>query len=352
MICDFSELILLAVDRFWRRAQSSGEVPSPVLERALLDLLEAGPTKHAKAWAAVMLSAACLEKERLGQVATALLADRATCEYPSSHLVARVGFTFAAGRQVQLDAVGSVADSVQHILPRIRSLSFLNNQAISEIAMAIAGTKVSRLVLSGRDLVALSSAIDYPIFVSAAACESIADHHLGGFSNVANRHRLLKSIEPDDEIYAYFGLLVEDRALVAVMDNLNGAGRYLGIPECCRDHFRATWDSVRDKAAGDMAFDLLSRGAGGKIAGKLEVAWQCNPYGMYRGGGLLWHFPCSVTCSHTIELVNGRFDLLNEVDQDFAAECKRYQTSTFWLGSDRRSTQDAADAPALFVNPM
>lgn len=348
---EFGELTLLAVNRFWRCARQCPAVASPTLESALRHLIEVRSTKQAKAWGAVLLSTACIEPDLVEQAATSLATNDAALQYPPDHLVRRIGFAVASGQCVGFGEVGN-ADSLHEVLPRLRSLSFLNNQSVAEIALALAGTKVSRLVLPAPDLVALSKAINYPVFVSAIACDAIVDQELGGFSNIANRERFVESVEPTDELYAYFGALVEDRALVAVMDSLNAAGKYLGIPECCRDFFRASWNDVRAKEAGDMAFNLFSRASGGKMEGELKVGWQCNPYGMYRGGGLLWHFPCSVDCSETIALVNDRLDLLNAVDQDLAAETRSYQTSPFWLQSDRRVSQISPNIPALFVKPI
>lgn len=352
MMSEFGELTLLAVDRFWRRARKCSKVASPALESALRNLTEGGTTKQSKAWAAVLLSVACIEQNLLEQAATSLATNDAVFQYPPDQLMRRIGFAFASGQCVALSEVGNAGDSFHDLLPKVRSLSFLNNQSVAEIALALAGTKVSRLVLSGPDLAALSKAINYPVFVSAIACDAVVDHELGGFSNIATRDRFLESVEPTDQLYVYFGGLIEDRALVAVMDSLNAAGEFLGIPECCRELFRTSWDDIRERAAGDMAFDLFSRASGGKMEGELRVAWQCNPYGMYRGGGLLWHFPCSVDCSQTIALVNDRLDLLKVVDPDLSAECRNYQTSSFWLQSDRQIKRTSPDAPALFVNPI
>jgi len=52
----------------------------------------------------------------------------------------------------------------------------------------------------------------------------------------------------------------------------------------------------------------------------VEIPWQLNSFAMYWGGGLTWHFPCSLNCERTISLINRRLDTLGKINTSLCDE--------------------------------
>lgn len=211
---------------------------------------------------------------------------------------------------------------------------------------------MSRLHMLGKDVRKLSKSAIPPILVGACRIDSVTDAALGEFSNQAIRGDRMTRMEDEDQVYAYFGGTLEDRLLVAVLDGLNSAGKYLGIPECCRMAFGNAWNEACRTFNGDVAFALVAGQRAHHGEASVAFPWQCNPYGMYMGGGALWHFPCSLDCPETIRLVDARLETLGQIDSAFADQVRTFQTRTFWLAGDRQISLVESAGNSLKVVPQ
>lgn len=210
----------------------------------------------------------------------------------------------------------------------------LNAQSKAEIAMALLGQKFSRIHLRGSEILDITDDLQCRALVSSRRIVASYDASLDGFSNEASWSTDIERFSPEGEYYAYFGGTFSEQCLVHTLDLNDLAGSCLGIPRCCRNYFRQNWQRALMEFAGDVAFlkiaEVISAGTA-----SIETPWQCNPYGMYAGSGLLWHFPCGFDCSSTVELVNDRFQQLNHIDPSFAAELKQSQSEPVWVRRDR-----------------
>ena len=72
---------------------------------------------------------------------------------------------------------------------------------------------------------------------------------------------------------------------------------------------------------------------------------------MYFGGGLTWHFPCSLWCLSTIEAINARFNILANIDAKFADQCRSFQEREFTLLTDRTVHQDIDYSHGVVIKP-
>ena len=334
-----AEVVVWAVSQFWKHHKGKCTEADASSERMLRQILMNPEDRSAKIWAAVILHALRSDPARLPDVHAALLtAVHGTLGGPPEELLRHVGFIVHRNEVVPWGNVAQLPTSVanQSTLQHVLQLDFLNHQARGEICLALAGDKVSRLHLRGNDVRRLSDLLAYPVLVGARRVESVVDEALGEFSNIATRGGHMVQLQDHDPVYVYFGGSLEDRLLVSVLDALDSAGKYLGIPECCRMSFRISWREACRIHEGDVAFTLIADHCARFGVTSLAFPWQCNPYGMYQGGGVLWHFPCSLDCPESIRVVNARIETLRCIDASFAEETRIFQARAFWLTADRQ----------------
>ncbi|MCB1633989.1 MAG: hypothetical protein KDI51_05325 [Xanthomonadales bacterium] len=330
-----SEVTLFALERFWRHIKSAERVASSRAEAALGELARGSGDVRSRTWCALLLHATFVDTALVCDVLDAL-DEQSADGRPPARLLDAIGFAHWRGGHVALDAPVDTSSDLEASLRQLRAIPALNNQAVSEILLALAGTKISRLTAPASVIRLVSEALDYPVFIASRSLAPVVDLALSGFSNQASDGGPVYDLAGDKEVYAYFGSDLADLGIVSVLDRLNAAGSFLDIPACCRSFFSATWESCQEQHSGDLAFTLLSSHRDWGKGRSLKISWQCNPYGMYMGGGLLWHFPCSSWCEHTIAVVDSRLRLLERVDSEFAAECCTFQQRAFRLFPDRR----------------
>ncbi len=184
----------------------------------------------------------------------------------------------------------------------------------AEVLLALAGEKGSRLSVTlpdGRALHAALAPEAVPLF-SRQVFVTRAEHLKGSFANLAESTYEYYKAPAGSMVYAYVG--TDARALreAVLADQENQAGAWLGIPACCRAFFAASWDEARERYEGDLAALLIDRDA------PRDPMWQSNPFAMYFGHGLTWHFPCSWSCAATVAVIDRRLVALRDLAPDLA----------------------------------
>ncbi|MBM3396688.1 MAG: hypothetical protein FJY37_19080, partial [Betaproteobacteria bacterium] len=198
----------------------------------------------------------------------------------------------------------------------------------AEFILATHGRKVSRISLGMVDATIQREMVTaaLPCCYSNYAYLPDHDQHLRRFSNTFRSSCKLIDAGPEHEVLCYVG---KDRAVVREAFDLDlddAAGSFFGIPLCCSQFYERTWSHVRG-SGGDLFSELLKKSA---TSSQINVSWPCNAAAMYAGGGLCWHFPCSVDCQATQELVNQRFVDLVNLDCSLAERLMALQKSAFF----------------------
>jgi hypothetical protein len=350
---DIADVVVWAVEQYWKRHKANYSDPDGKVEKLLSRLVLNPDDSGAKAWAAVFVHALRFDDALLAELRVALLtAEPGALHQPPESLLRVLGFVIKDGNEQSWDIPKPRSVASYTTLQRTLRQEFLNHQSRAEICLGLSGIKVSRLHMSALEVRRLSETLDVSILISACRYDSIVDTALGEFSNQAVRGRRMTRLEDDAQIYAYFGGSLEDRLLVSVLDALNAAGKYLGIPSCCQKAFKTSWEDSCQKHAGDVAFNLFANLLATSKSPSIALPWQCNPYGMYQGGGVLWHFPCSIYCRQTIDVVDSRIKALRQIDSLFADESRHFQSRPFWLSEDRRFSFLEPAGKALRVLPQ
>ena len=351
---EIADVVVWAAEQYWKRHKANYSDKDGRVE-ALLSRLVLNPDDScAITWAAVIVHALRVDHAMLAELRVALLAaESGVLHQPPESLLRELGLVILDGQEQSWNVDSKPRSVASHTtLQRTLRQEFLNHQSRAEICLGISGTKLSRLHMSVLEVCRLSENLGVPILISACRYESIVDTALGEFSNQAVRGRRMVQLEDDAQVYAYFGSSLEDRLLVSVLDTLNAAGKYLGIPKCCRMSFKKSWEDSCQKHAGDVAFNLFANLWATSKSPSIAIPWQCNPYGMYQGGGVLWHFPCSIDCQQTIELVDSRIEALRQIDSPFVDESCHFQSRPFWLSEDRSFSFFEPAGRALRVLPQ
>lgn len=350
-----ADVVLWAVDQYWKHHKINYSDFDGKIEKLLSLLVQNADEPCAKLWAAIIIHALQSEHDMLKDLRDAMLAETTNAlQQPANSLLKTLGFVVEDGIVHSLNFESQIISVVsdQAVLQRSLQLDFLNHQSRGEICLALSGAKVSRLHMTIKEVCTLSEILECQILISAHRYESIIDVALGEFSNLAVKGDRVTHLEDSAQVYAYFGNTPVDRLLVSVLDENNAAGAYLGIPACCRMSFNDVWRDACQDHAGDVAFKLISDQSARTGAASIFIPWQCNPYGMYQGGGVLWHFPCSFDCQLSIELVNSRIEALRQIDSTFADESHSFQTRHFWLGEDRQISFVEPKGRAIKVLPI
>ena len=344
------DLTVYAVDRFWRTAKASNGAARA--ELALSAFLDDPHAVSSKAWAALLLHTASMGRTLIAAVLDCLACWKSGAPPPAS-LARRVGFVQHGDRtQTVCEVVDQPALDPRKVLAALRAVDLLNHQAVAEIVLAVAGNKMSRITGHSTLLAQVARVVGFPFFIGSQSVEPINDTTLEGFSNRSAPGERIQDLAGDCDVYSYFGGDAGDQALLSVLDQLNMAGAYLGIPPCCRAFFAASWDTACRDHDGDLAFLFMSSQPQWTDKRLIDIAWQCNPYGMYAGGGLTWHFPCSPTCAATIDTVDERFGRLSEIDATFARECRAFQQRSFTLLPDRTTVSESDASSGVLIQPF
>ena len=110
------------------------------------------------------------------------------------------------------------------------------------------------------------------------------------------------------------------------LDQDDAAGSLFDIPMCCQTFFGRLWKQIALQG-GDLFATLLRRAP--SKDGRLVIPWSCNAAAMYFGGGLCWHFPCSLDCEATRVTIDARRRALLSIDSDLATRLVAIQNRAF-----------------------
>lgn len=197
----------------------------------------------------------------------------------------------------------------------------LSDISKAEIALALTGNKCSRVVLPAEGvgfLLPLARAGTH-FLVGRQGIKPASDILCGGFSNTVGSTCPVDSDEPGMDVFVYFGPSPEEVRQTAELDECNQAAPLLGIPPCCEAYFEEHWDAVRLRG-GDLFSHLLRA-----QPERTSAAGSCNAAGMYFGWGLCWHFPCSLNCRSTSEIVSAREKVLMQLDPPLRRRLGAYE---------------------------
>lgn len=199
--------------------------------------------------------------------------------------------------------------SLEEQLQVIRSAA-IDDVSKAEILLAAVGAKLSRTVLpvDGLGFLDAFGRAGGKYMIGREAVRSAIDEQCAGFSNVVSTSYPLDSDDAGLDAFVYFGTDLDAIEETARLDEVNEAGRLLGIPDCCQAFFSSNWEEVRQRG-GDLFGHLLSQ--------QPPVTFglvECNAAAMYLRKGLCWHFPCSLKCERTRSVGMNRAERLTEVD--------------------------------------
>jgi len=223
-----------------------------------------------------------------------------------------------------------VRESPRHAPPSMRlrkavALMKLPPISHSEILLALEGAKVSRVSLSLDEAAQLAHALSpefIPLF-SRVVMVTRHEHLKGTFSNLTSGTFEYYQPPAGAFVYAYVFNSVDALHSALRADEEDQAGSYLGIPPCCCAFFDRNWERARAEHQGDLATLLL---ASESADSTLRIhPWQTNPFAMYFGQGMTWHFPCSWECPATITAINDRAALLDRLLPEQAREFRKWQ---------------------------
>lgn len=200
-------------------------------------------------------------------------------------------------------------ESICELLPPIPRAEFLiasQGRKASRFSVRIGTHAIPEAIL----------ATGMPCCYSARAFLPKHGQQLQRFSNTFASSCKVLDASPDHEVLCYVG---SDRTLVRRAFDLDcddAAEMCFEIPSCCNSFYRRTWESIRERG-GDLFAFLLGDSTNGST---FTIPWQCNAAAMYAGGGICWHFPCSLDCPATIDIVEQRMAELLKLDP-LLAEC-------------------------------
>lgn len=216
-------------------------------------------------------------------------------------------------------------------------LSWLDDIRKAEALVALAGHKASRIIMKISEAKRLASCLGRFLVASSSTFYSQRDEKINGFSNQISGKGLDAQVWKDnDEVMIYLAKSFQWEIIAAALDASNGGGIVFGIPKCCSDWFKINWPDAVNRLNGDLGFKIFENRFG-KSFGKISIPWETNSHAMYFGGGVTWHFPCSLSCSETIKLAGKRFEQVAELDFELAVRLAKMQKQSFILRADRHS---------------
>ena len=191
-------------------------------------------------------------------------------------------------------------------------ISSLNPIQQAELLFSQIGNKVSRISVPMSNIKHLGFALTGATHVvpSSWVVNPILDENLNGFSNVCLSESHVLDSTNSSEVHLYLGNKIEFVQEAARLDFIGKAGPILGIPNCCCDFFANNWESQLSNG-GDL-FALLVRK--NSHDGIVKMPRELDFSAMYRGGGLCWHFPCSIDCQPSIEIIRRRREILKAIN--------------------------------------
>ena len=204
----------------------------------------------------------------------------------------------------------------------INSFEMLNNIEKAELLLAINGSKISRISIPSTETGNFSKLLDNCSYFSFASELIISkqDDSLNQFSNVIDGFvSYMDKEERNTDAFVYVGQEPNTLRKAIDLDTENKSGTFFEIPNCCQEYFTTNWEKARKGQNGDLA-SFLMQAEIEKNNAFVEIPWQLNSFAMYWGGGLTWHFPCSLNCERTISLINRRLDTLGKINTSLCDE--------------------------------
>ena len=198
----------------------------------------------------------------------------------------------------------------------INRFKMLNDIEKAELLLAINGSKISRISLPIIETGNFSKILGNHAYFCFSNELIISKHedNLNNFSNVIDGYvSYLSNKEDITDAFVYIGQNPAEIRKASDLDSENKSGNFYEIPVCCQEYFSSNWEDSRNFYNGDLASFLIDNNIESNDQ-LLEIPWQLNSFAMYWGGGLTWHFPCSLNCESTISIVSKRLDILQKID--------------------------------------
>lgn len=192
--------------------------------------------------------------------------------------------------------------------------NYLNDLETAEIVLAILGNKVSRISMTLEQLDSfyhLLRILPVNYCFSNYLFESQTDKNISDFKNVITRiHNLDTFYKPSLEIHIYFSKYKSNLRKAFLFDQSDDCAPLFKTPDCCEIFFKENWNDAVEKYQGDLTRIYYENEK------NIETNPIYNPVSMYFGKGLCWHFPCSLSCKKTKQMIDQRISLLKKHEPD------------------------------------
>lgn len=196
----------------------------------------------------------------------------------------------------------------------------LNYIESAELLLAIEGNKVSRISKPISQITNIIQRINsLPVFYcfSNYIFSSNVDNSINGFHNVISDTYSLTNLDSyisnDLSIHIYFSSNQQDLFDAFYLDQEDNCAELFKTPKCCESFFKNKWDYALQYHNGDLTKLYFENIDVTHLIRELKY----NPIPMYFGKGLCWHFPCSLECDATKDVVNERVEILNRYPEIF-----------------------------------
>jgi hypothetical protein len=172
-----------------------------------------------------------------------------------------------------------------------------------EIILALKGEKVSRITLPLFKAIQVIRKIGKGR-VSHYFINSVLSNLTEDFCNVAHltHFETCGFLDLQKDVYVYIASNDELSEKARCLDVTDSAGDLFQIPKCCQHYFKRNWEDSILTHEGDLFGKLLLN------SNKKEVTMVSENFFplSYLDNGYLYHFPCSLRCQETIDLVRER----------------------------------------------
>lgn len=320
-----------------RKVWNASDKTSLILEKKIRHILSNIGLESSKTWTARVL---------FNKLSNATWRDKVD-EFNASYPFRKAG---QDSDEYKNSPLSQSPSEISKKIAKLLDIEILDDQQKAELLLALIGEKTSRLMLSLQHLLQVCESLGLSACYIAEEIIFDNDKSLYGYSNVVSERVPFIDPSPDKVVFSYFGRTYGDAEITAVLDYFEKAAALYGIPQCCVEYFNKNWEESLLNHSGDMAFRLFHN-AFARSDNEIIIPWQTNPYGMYRGMGFLWHFPCSINCMTTIELVSRRYEEVGKIARDFAETQRLAQSKPFYLYPNRTFSLSALAEDGVYINP-
>ena len=197
----------------------------------------------------------------------------------------------------------------------------LNNIECAEVILALEENKVSRIskpISQITDIIGVIDRLPVLYCFSEHIFSSYGDTSINDFHNVIGNTYNIDSLDTylskDLSIHIYIASNREDLLNAFVLDKVDDCAELFRTPKCCETHFKSNWDYAVENYKGDMTRYYFSNQ---KKKFVINSELEYNPIPMYFDKGFCWHFPCTLNCEATKEVIDKRIEILRNYPQIF-----------------------------------